>query len=240
MPLSVTVTYPMPQAVLPQTFNVCGTYIVNEIDKDLRKHPDRNVRAFTNPVINVTVTKGNVSFGPFTAYFCDDGSSWEAAVSGIGADTGYTVTATITQGGNMVSHAVEWVDVEMFPPLPIVVICCGMNPPAPPAHRVTLLPAGTVRKPVLLGGTHTYPGADDIFGVPWELHVVTTTTPISGGGTHTHHRYRQGHPLPGKYGTLKAGGVWDVNGVEVNDGTFIVVYLKSRGRIVAHNSSPLY
>ena len=259
MPFSVTITYPMPGATLTPLFNVCGTAIVTEILKEFADAPDRNAQLLTTPLITVTVTKGNVVVATAIASFCPSGGGWQAIISGVGPDTGYTVTATMSLGANVVSHAIEWVDVSFFPLMMFSVICCPLLPPAPPqagdeyteesedegesegaGNRVTLLPASAGRTPVTLSGTYADPSADDMFGVVRKVVETLTATPLPGGGTHYHVTYRQGGALPGKYGSLETATDWELADIEVEPKTFIMFHLKRWGHVIAQTSSGLF
>lgn len=265
MPLSVTVTYPMPGAVLTPSFHVCGTYIVNEIlITEVEKSLDRNAQLLVTPIILVTVTKGNVSFGPFPATFCPGSGRWEAQIPGVAPDSGYTLTATIQQGINVVSHAIEWIDVSLFPMMMFSVICCTPGPPPPPplptgegelaeepededeefdgydGNRVELLSLTAGRTPVTLSGTFADPSADDMFGVVRRVVETLTTTPLPGGGTHYHVTYRQGGALPGKYGSLETSTDWLLEDIDVEPKTYVMFHLKRFGSVVAQTSSALF
>ena len=229
MPLSVTITYPMPQAMLTPSFQVCGTAIVTERKDPDKEVKDRNYHLLTTPSIEVTVTKGPLTFGPFIATPCPGGGGWEASVHGIPPDTGYTVTATIRQGATMVSHSIEWVDVEIAPLLPFSVICCSGGG-GDGGNRVKLLPLGTLKTPVSFKGVHMAPGADEIFGVPWTIDETVTVASSPGGGTHYAIIYHQGYPIPGSYGSVNpATNEWEIIDIEVDAHTFVVFYLKREG-----------
>jgi hypothetical protein len=271
MPLSVTVTYPMPGATLSLSFQVCGTYLRNEIlITEAAKSPDRNAQVIASPLIEVTVTKGNVTFGPFPAVFCPDGRGWMAMVQGVGPDSGYTLTATIRQGTNVVSHAIEWIDVAYMPMLMYSVACCTGGPPGPPVppledeftgelagededddedeeeagegggHPVMLLPLTAGPTPVTFTGKYADPSADDMFGVVRKIVETLTATPIAGGGTHYHVTYRQGGALPGKYGVLATTTDWELADIEVEPKTYVMFHLKRWGHVVAQTSSGLF
>ena len=262
MPLSITITYPMPGATLSPDFNVCGTYTVNEIIiEEAAKSYDRNAQLLAYPLIEVTVTKGNVTFGPFPAMFCPDGRTWEASVRGVGPDSGYTLTATIRQGANVVSHSIEWIDVSFMPMLMFSLICCGPpGPPGPPmpledeetetesgegdgeggGHRVTLLPLTAGPTPKSFTGTYSHPSPTGMFGVVRKIVETLTATPLPSGGTHYHVTYRQGGALPGKYGVLTTSTDWELVDIEVEPKTYVMFHLKDWGGPVAQTSSGLF
>jgi len=240
MPLSVTITYPMPQAILKAAgFNVCGTYAINEILKEVAASSDRNLQLTTNSTITVTLSNGTDTAGPVTATPCDaDDGTWEAAFEDVPVGNTYTVTATITQGQNTTSHAIEWVHAQANLRMFLPVQCCqdknAVNP-------ITVLALNTVNKKVPLEGGYTPAGADEIFCAIWKIDATTTTTTV-GGGTHHRVAYRQG-PVhkPGKYGDLdKPGKKWKFKDIEVDSGTYVTVHLKQGGTVVASAASALY
>jgi hypothetical protein len=238
MPPSVTILSPMPQSYLPNNFMVCGTAIFQTVLVESKKGPtDRNEELTNTPGIQVTVTKGGTTYGPFDATFCvDDPSRWEASVEDVPADDLYTLTATLTQGSNTVSHSIEWVHVQNGPVVAIAYICCGANPPPQPVNPFRVLALGTLKSKEKLVGK--FKGTiDDVFGSAWSLNVTKTVT---GGNVHV--VYQLGSPVhPGKYGTFHAGNkTFELVDVEVDANTVVVVCVKRNGKVIGQTTSALY
>ena len=242
MALSVTITHPMPQAIVLPSFSVCGTYAINEIDKALLKSPDRNVIKTVNATIQVYVTKDGTSYGPFTASFCTEGGTWEASVSGVSPEGGYTVTATITQGENQLSHSIEWVEVASSLRVRIPVTCCAREGETEEEvlNKITLFPLGTARKKVKLVGDHTTTNPNKVFAVVRLIDETKTVEQLPSGGKHYKIVWRQGDALPGKYGDLKAGKKWEVTDIEVDAETYVMIHIKNGGLDLGYNASPLF
>jgi hypothetical protein len=244
MSLAITVTYPMPGAVLSALFPVCGTYEARlaKSDGPDEETVDRNLQLRPTPVIRVTVTKGSSSYGPYSAGVCTGmPGKWESMAT-VPAGDDYTVTATITLGLDSASHSIETVDVSSNPLLLFPHICCPIREEdIKMAKEAVPFKPGDKKAPRTLYGEHKVDDADEMFGTPYKL-ITSTTVTHSGGGTHYHVVYRMGPPArPGVYGTVdKDNKKWKLRDVEVDYHEYVRLFLWRKNGQILQTASHLF
>jgi hypothetical protein len=218
----------MPGAVVSPTFPVAGTY-VNTVRKD--ETEDRNYLRRTEAVLSVKVTKGASTYGPFGV--TTSGNQWSATAT-VPPGTGYTVTASITDGTDIASHSIETIDVEEAP----LIIIENIDPPPLKAADTPL-----EKKAHKLEGKHLPADADGIFAFPYTLLLLPSVSGLPEGGKHYHVSYRFGSPVSGE-GRLgdvdKDKKKWKLKELKVEPHQFVMVFLERKGQVIATNSSRLF
>jgi hypothetical protein len=228
----------MPGAVLTPTFQVSGTY-VNFFDSHVR---DRNLLLLSALTLTVTATKGGVSY-PFTvAIDSPQPLCWTATpVNPIPVDTGYTITASVTDGTDVATSSIETVDVANLPVITVIQDFPSLERPHG-AVRPLLLPLGT-KKHIDFDGAFTADGVDGMFGVPYTLIVTSTTTALPTGGRRRDVTYQFGSPVVSEAvsGNLdNPHKQWHLKKINVEAGQFVMVFLSQDGAPIAMNASHLF
>jgi hypothetical protein len=239
MPLSITITHPMPGAVVGADFKVCGTFqdtcttALPTKDQGI----DRNFELYLARTIKVTVSNGTNSY---TRNATIHGTNcWEAIFTNVAIGNDYVVTAKITNNcDEEFEHSIETIDVVALPIIIIPVVCCltiptPPPPPPPPPDQHQVLPLGTTAK-VTIKGTISKPGTE-VLVIPQRL-VSTVTRPRAGV---THLRSRAGSFRAGKAVPPKSRTEWEATH-DIPAEHFFRVFLKDGNDIVAATSSALY
>ena len=231
MSLSITIVTPMPGAVLTPNFTASGSFSTFLMERGKDRVLDWNLRMRLAYTISVNVTKGSQTWGPFAGV--PNGTNWQASVSGIPAGTGYTVTATISDGTDMASHAIETVDVQDAPGIQILQIT---PPPTPYLDE---------RDKFDLDGKFVDATADYMFAFPYTIRTTMSTTDIPAtGGKHYKVTYNFGNAvdLEGKDGEPldKPNKKWKLKKIKVLEGQIVMVFLKKGSSYIARNVSQLF
>ncbi|MBM3979196.1 MAG: hypothetical protein FJ304_02710 [Planctomycetes bacterium] len=239
MALSIEIITPTPGAQLPMTFEVCGKYSNTEITRD---PPDRN--AIVGTTITVTLARNGVVLATVAGIVCGP-QKWHANFNNVGALTDYVLTATISDGVDQASHAVETVDVLANAVVILPVVCCavGQPPPGGGALAAALAPASLgfgASAIVNLAGTHNHPAPAGIIAVVQRIGRVSQVTQLPGSGTHRHVRTFPGAYVRYALGNLVGPNNWDV-AVQVDYETYVFVYLEdNNGEYPARATSAVY
>ena len=232
MALSVTINTPMPNATVTSPFSVNGTYTARSIGI-VGGAQDRNL-ALLAPAIFVTVTKGANSYGPFWAIMDNPlPGQWQATATGIPNGLDYTVTAKLTQGMDIATHVVEYVDVNAAP---------GIQMDPPPHPMATLLAANAVRQAKTLTGTYDPNIGSTVRCIVMRVHQSHTHKTTSCGGNHDEFRYHLGRPLRMKEdpNPCAAARTWSVT-IDVEPNTVVVaLLLNNTGEITGTTASTLF
>jgi hypothetical protein len=213
----------MPGAQLPQSFQVCGTYVLMEIMKDCI---DRNSLFACMDNISVSLTKSGTTI-PANSIDCGDGT-WVATFSGVSPGFNYTVNASITDGTNTASNTVETVDVGV--PRIVYAPCSGGGR----GPITTLLKPGVTAKTAPLAGKHDGSGGS-VLAVVQKL----ARTPQTVSPKHKRVRFNSGPYVRHSEVDVKSATDWELE-IDVDFDTFVTLHLKAGNAVRGRTTSQLF